>query len=128
MKKILTVSILMVFSAVFLCGQTKPVKKDPSGNWKFEAPYAPEGYTTGTMNFAYADKKYSTAIMFPGSDYKFAGEKVKFANDTVSFVVYIEGDVIAISLKMDDNAKMTGKAISSQGEIPLSLSRQPESK
>ena len=55
MKKILAVSIMLALSVIYLCGQAKPVKKDPSGKWKFEAPYAPEGYTTGTMDFSLAE-------------------------------------------------------------------------
>jgi hypothetical protein len=43
-------------------------------------------------------------------------------------MVYLEGDVIAISLKMENNTKMTGKASYSEGSIPLTLTRQPESK
>lgn len=126
MKKILTVAVILVISAFYLSAQNKADKKDPSGRWKFEAPYAPEGYTTGTMDFAMADNKYTSAIMFPGSDYKFPGERVKFVNDTVSFMVYLEGDVINISLKMEDNTKMTGQAVYSEGAIPLKLTRQPE--
>jgi hypothetical protein len=128
MKKILSVTALLFLSVIFVSAQTDNVKKNPAGKWKFEAAYAPEGYTTGTMQFTYADNKYSSAIMFPASDYKFPGEKVRFVNDSVYFMVYLEGDVIAISLKMENNTKMTGKASYSEGSIPLTLTRQPESK
>jgi len=44
----------------------------------------------------------------------------------LAFVVFLEGDQIAVSLKAENDAKMTGKAVYSQGEIPLTLTREPE--
>jgi hypothetical protein len=41
----------------------------------------------------------------------------------VTFVVIVEGNEVAVSLKAENNAKMTGKAIYSEGEIPLTLTK-----
>jgi hypothetical protein len=123
MKKLIPFAMLIIFSISVASAQTAKVKKDPVGEWKFEAPYAPEEYTSGIVSVSFAEKKYSSTMSFTGSDYKLPCENVKFENDTLSLVVYVEGENVAITLKMEDNAKMSGKAVYSGGEIPLTLAR-----
>jgi hypothetical protein len=123
MRKITTVFMLLLFSASIISAQSSADKKSPLGKWKFEAPYAPEGYTSGIIDVSFAENKYSTAISFAGSDFIIPGDKTKIENDTVSFVVIVEGNEVAVTLKAENNAKMTGKAIYSEGEIPLTLTK-----
>jgi hypothetical protein len=120
--------MISLLSVCVVSAQTDTKKNNPAGIWKFEAPSAPEGYTLGTIDIAFAEDKYSTTIAFAGSDYKIPGENTKVEKDSVAFVVYLEGDNIAISLKAENDTKMTGKAVYSQGEIPLTLTREPEKK
>jgi len=101
---------------------------DPIGTWKFEAPYAPEGYTSGTIVVGMAENKYNSTMVFTGSDYKLTGEKVKFEKDTVSFTIYIEGEDINVTLKMENGTKMAGKAVYSEGEVPLTMTKTVEKK
>lgn len=124
MKKIAMFLFLALLSVSILNGQASKTKNNPVGNWKFDAPYAPEGYTSGVIEVVFADNKYSSNISFTGSDYKIPGEKVKFENDTIDFVVYIEGNDIAIKLKMESSTRMSGKATYFEGEIPLTLLRE----
>jgi hypothetical protein len=124
MKKIVSLAMLLLFSISLTNAQTTKAKKDPAGDWKFEAPYAPEGYTTGKISIGLAEKKYTIAITMPGSDYKINGENVRFENDSLKFSVYIEGENVGVKMKMEDAAKMTGSALSSQGEIPLTAAKQ----
>jgi len=123
MKKLVPFAMLIVFSISVASAQTVKVKKDPVGEWKFEAPYAPEEYTSGTVTVSFAEKKYSSTMSFTGSDYKLPCENVKFENDTLSLAIYVEGENVSITLKMEDNTKMSGKAVYSGGEIPLTLAR-----
>ena len=124
MKKLLTFAMLVLFSISFVNAQTPKTKKDPAGDWKFEAPYAPEGYTSGKITIGFAEKKYTAVISMTGNEYKINGENVKFENDTLTFSVYIEGETVGVKMKMEDPVKMTGAATSSQGEIPLSATKQ----
>jgi hypothetical protein len=121
---ILAISLLSVISA---SAQNSAAKNDPTGKWKFEAPYAPEGFTSGTIEVGFAENKYSASILF-GSEYKIQGEKVTFENDTVNFNVFLEGNDIAIKLKMDSATKMTGKASYFEGDIPLTLTKEVPNK
>ncbi len=124
MKKLLTFAMLVVFSISLVNAQTAKTKKDPAGDWKFEAPYAPEGYNSGKITIGFAEKKYTAVISMTGSEYKINGENVKFENDTLTFSVYIEGETVGVKMKMDEPLKMTGAATSSQGEIPVTATKQ----
>jgi hypothetical protein len=124
MGKIITLFMLLFFSTSIISAQSSPDKKSPLGRWKFEAPLAPEGYNSGSIDFSFAENKYSTAISMTGSDYVITGDKTKVVNDTVTFVVLIDGNEIAISLKQESTVQMTGKAVYSEGEIQLTLSRE----
>jgi hypothetical protein len=123
MKKNLLFIMLMLISLQLVSAQSNQDKKNPVGSWKLEAPYAPEGYTSGTVVVGIAEKKYTTSMSFTGSESKIVGEKVKTDNDSILFSVFIEGQDIKIRLKIEDVSKMTGKAIYSEGEIPLTLTK-----
>jgi hypothetical protein len=123
MRKIFTLIMLLLFSMSIISAQSSKSKIDPVGKWKFEAPFAPEGFTSGIIDVSFAENKYSTSISFTGSDYIIPGDKTKVENDTVSFVVLVEGNEVAVTLKAENDAKMTGKAVYSEGEIPLTLTK-----
>ena len=108
---------------VYLSAQTDSTKNSPLGKWKFEAPYAPEGFNTGIIDVSFAENKYSTAISFAGSDFIIQGDKTKVENDTVSFVILVEGQEVTVNLKAENDDKMSGKAVTFQGEIPLTLTK-----
>jgi hypothetical protein len=124
MKKIILPLLFLLFSISSGSAQTIKESNNPLGKWKFEAPFAPEGYNSGSIDISFAENKYSTAISLTGTDYVITGDKTKVVNDTVTFVVLIDGNEIAISLKQESSVKMTGKAVYSEGEIPLTLSRE----
>jgi len=123
-KSIFTYLMISLFAVCAVSAQTAPKKGNVVGKWKFEAPYAPEGYNTGSIEISFAEEKYSTAISLTGSDYTIPGDKTKVENDTVSFVVLLEGNEIAISLKAESDVRMTGKAVYFEGEIPLTLTKE----
>src|SRR5665811_122376 len=115
--------ILFLMLVSFLCfitvsAQNTP-KNNPVGTWKFDAPYAPEGYTTGTIVVGFAEQKHTTTMSFTGSEYKLPGENVKTPNDSIMFSVFLEGQDIKVVLKMETETKMSGKAVYSEGEVPL---------
>lgn len=121
---ILTLLLLASFAIITATGQTNSQNVKHEGKWKFEAPYAPEGFTTGTIDVKFAEDKYTTSISFPTSGYTLAGEKAKIEKDTLSFTVFVEGQEVVVFLKPDTDQKMTGKAVYFEGEIPLTLTKQ----
>ncbi len=127
-KRIFSFIAILALAVASVSAQSGTKKLDPSGNWKFEAPYAPEGYTTGSIVVGMQEKVRTAAISFPGSDYNIPGEKVKFEGDSLRFEVYIDGSAIGIILKMESMTAMSGKAVTPDGEIPLTLKRESDTK
>lgn len=115
-------TILLFVSALTVTGQQ--TGNDAVGTWKFEAPYAPEGYNSGIILVSNTDNKLTASIGLTGSDYKFPGQKVRFENGQLLFSVYIEDAEISIILKMESNAKMSGNAMTPDGPIPVTLVRE----
>ena len=62
-------------------------------------------------------------MSFTGNEYKLPGDNVKTVNDSIMFSVFLEGQDIKVMLKMVSDTNMTGKAVYSEGEVPLALSR-----
>jgi hypothetical protein len=122
MKKATILIVFLLAVIAVSSGQTTK-KVDPVGSWKFDAPYAPEGYTTGTIVIGLVEQKHTATMSFAGSEYKLTGENVKVENDTVSFSIFLEGQDIKVSLKGDADAKLVGKAVYSEGEVPLTLTK-----
>ena len=121
-NKILTLLMVSFLSVIAVSGQNNG-KNNHVGTWKFEAPYAPEGYTTGKIILGFADQKNTAAMSFTGSEYILQSEKVEVSKDSVIFSIYLEGQDIKVMLKMVSDTNMTGKAIYSEGEVPLALSK-----
>jgi hypothetical protein len=124
MKKNLFVLIVISFIVVTTSAQqANNQKNNPVGTWKFEAPYAPEGYTSGTIVVGLEDQKHTTSMAFAGSEYKLPGENVKAVNESILFSIYMEGQDIKVMLKIENETKMSGKAVYSEGEVPLTLTK-----
>ena len=121
MKKEILLILLVVLNLSFLTAQNNQIKKNPIGSWKFDAPYAQEGYTSGTIIVGLEEQKYTASIAFTGSEFVHKGEQVKAVSDSLLFSVNIEGQEVKVMLKIEDEAKMTGKAVYSEGEVPLTL-------
>ena len=45
---------------------------------------------------------------------------------TLKFLIYVEGMDVSIILNQESESKMTGKAVHSEGEIPITLTKVPE--
>lgn len=123
-NKFLSILVILFITALSVYGQMKPSKTNPAGTWKFEAPFAPEGYQSGTIVVGQAEKQLTAALSFTGNDYKIPGEKVKHKGDSLSFSVYLDGGVISVGLKLESDARMSGVAKGPEGDIPLTLTRQ----
>ncbi len=120
-NKIFTLFIIFSLSAIGVSGQI--ANKNKSGTWKFAAPYAPEGYSSGTIVIGSAEKKDTATMSFGTGEYKLSGENVKVLNDSILFSIFLEGQDIKVMLKIDSDTSMSGKAVYSEGEVPLTLNR-----
>jgi hypothetical protein len=121
--KTFTLLAILLFMVIAVNGQNNNKKTSPVGSWKFDAPYAPEGYTSGIITVGFENQKNTTFMSFEGSDYKIPGENVKSSSDSLIFSVYIENQDVKVLLKIESEAKMSGKAVYSEGEVPLTLTK-----
>jgi hypothetical protein len=78
------------------------------------------------MIFSLAENKYSAGVIFTNFEYKFPGENVKVANDSITFVITLEGTPVNVKLKLEDPLKMSGKAFYPEGTIPVVLTKLPK--
>jgi hypothetical protein len=123
MKKGIILILFAVFCLQYSNSQDIKSKFNSAGSWKFDAPYAPEGYSSGTITIGSAEKKDTATMSFGTGEYKLGGENVKLVNDSVLFSIFLEGQSIKVMLKVDSDTSMSGKAIYSEGEVPLTLSK-----
>jgi hypothetical protein len=123
MKKGIVFILSIVLSLQFITAQNNNIKKSPVGTWKFDAPYAPEGYSSGLIVVGIAEKKPAATMSFTGNELKFPGENVESEKDSLQFSVYIQGEDVKVMLKVENDTLMSGKAIYSEGEVPLSLTK-----
>jgi hypothetical protein len=122
-KKIIFMILCISFFVVSASAQKQ--KNDPAGIWKFEAAYAPEGFNTGTLNVVFRNKAYSASMMFEGSDYNVTAEKVRFEKDLLNYSIFIEGQEVVVQMKFLDPLKMSGRAVYSEGEVQLTMTKVP---
>ena len=120
--RIFTLIIISFLSVIAVSGQAANKNKS-AGTWKFDAPYAPEGYSSGTIVIGSAEKKDTATMSFGTGEYKFGGENVKFISDSVLFSIFLEGQDIKVMLKVISDTSMSGKAVYSEGEVPLTLNK-----
>jgi hypothetical protein len=123
MKRGIVFIMIAILSVSLLKAQKSNVKDGCAGTWKFEAPYAPEGYTSGTIVVSTAEQKHTTTMSFTGNEFKFPGDNIKAERDSIQFSVFIQGEDVKVLLKVENDTLMSGKAIYSEGEVPLSLKR-----
>jgi hypothetical protein len=121
-NRIFTLIIISFLSVIGVSGQIAN-KNQSAGTWKFAAPYAPEGYSSGTIVIGSAEKRDTATMSFGTGEYKLSGENVKVVNDSVLFSIFIEGQDVKVMLKVDSDTSMSGKAIYSEGEVPLTLNK-----
>lgn len=123
MKRVTILMLFMIIGITSISAQNAKPRINPSGTWKFEAPYAPEGYTSGQIVLGKEEKKDIATMSFTGIEEKLTGEQVKIGNDTITFSIYIQGEDIKVTLKPENENKMSGLAVYSEGEVPLTLTK-----
>lgn len=120
MKKTIILLVMSVFSFSLIDAQSN-IKLNPFGTWKFDAPYAPAGYTSGTIIVGKENDTLKASMCFTGIDNKIPGQKVVIRNDSIMFRVFVEGTDVNVFLKMEKDTAMSGKAVYNEGEVPLAL-------
>ena len=98
MKKTLAFITLTMVLGLFSLNTFAFDANDPVGKWKFNAPTAPYGYEQGTIEVTKDGDVFKATMSFTGMEYKFDLEKVKFADDVLTFGLYLDGEDIFFGL------------------------------
>lgn len=122
-RQLVTYGVLLLCLPIYINAQMGSAGREDSkivetytGEWKFEAPAAPEGSTKGDIEIK-ADAVIMTfddAVVFPST-------WVKFRNDSIIYQVDFDATTVVFSLKIIDKNHMTGKAVWEEGESPFIL-------
>ena len=126
MKKIIPFILLFGFFSCVLSAQPVKMKNDPVGKWSFNAPYAPYGYSTGTVDIGYEEKAYTIKMSFTEIGYSFTGENITVKNDSIFFDIWIEGTSVNNTLKIEDDTTITGIAVYFEGTVPYTMKKDLE--
>jgi hypothetical protein len=116
LKSFLLCSILLLGSL----STNAQIKEPYIGNWRFEAPTAPDGYTYGIITF----KKDSVFSAFTDKNYTFPSNWIKVKSDSIIYGSNIDGETVLFSLKVIDKLKVTGNAVWSGGETLMILTKK----
>ena len=115
--------LFLMLGMLFLIGSLpiKAQEKDSYlGNWSFEAPTAPDGYTWGIITF----KKDSSFMKFTDGNYKYPSDWLKVNNDSIKYQTNVDGEIVLFSLRIIDKVKVTGNAVWSYGETLMILTKK----
>jgi hypothetical protein len=117
-------NILCYLAAVLLMSgslsASAQIKEAYIGNWTFEAPTAPEGYTYGIISF----KKDSVIMSFADPNFTFPSNWIKVKSDSIIYESFIDGTPVLFSLKARDKGNVTGNAVWSGGETLMVMKRK----
>jgi hypothetical protein len=96
------------------------IKKTCIGNWSFNAPDAPDGYTYGMIEI----KKDSVNTSFTDMSFKFKSVWVKAKNDSITYKTIVDGVDVLFSLKIENETNINGNAVWYDGETQMILRRK----
>jgi hypothetical protein len=126
MQRIIILFTTICLTFTVLNGQTAKKMVEPTGKWRFEAPYATEGYQKGQIEIKKTADIYSAAISFADTVYKLYANSVKYSAGVINFIINIEGQPINISLSYTHPDTLRGRAFTSEGELPMTLMRKKD--
>jgi hypothetical protein len=122
MKRLIIFIAIASFTAM-AAAQEVQVQKNPLGNWKVEAPYAPEGFQYSKLGVTKVEDKFVVEMNFEDVGYKLMGERVTFIDGVLKFGFWVEEVDVTITFKFNGEDKLEGSAVTVDGEIPMTAVR-----
>lgn len=110
-------TILLFLTITYL--SSAQISKELLGDWRFEAPNAPEGSTNGLVTIS-----TDTVTMAFEGGLQFPSDWVKIKGDSIIYETTFDEDKVRFSLKVIDDQNLEGKAVWDEGETPVYYRRQ----
>lgn len=95
------------------------IKENYMGDWKFEAPDAPPGSTSGNLVI-----KADAIIMSFDDIQEYPSSWIKVRNDSIIYQVKFDQATVVFLLKVIDKDNMSGKAVWDDGETAVILKKR----
>lgn len=121
MKKFLLFLFVTTLLAGSLSAENKQSENALLGEWKFECPNAPYGYTTGSIFLTKKEGKLAGQVKF-SDGYKIDLKNVNFSEGTFKSGIYVDYEYVGLKATID-GTKMKGTADSSEGKLPFTASK-----
>ena len=121
MKKLLTVSALLLMFSICMNAQNADMEKKLKGTWNYTSYEAPYEYQKGKVIFYEEDKEFKAKLDVDG--YIIHARDLKIKEQNVEFIVYVENERVAVKVTLKDN-KMKGTAKTYDGDLALTLEKE----
>ena len=121
MKKLLTVSVLLLMFSICMNAQNADMVKKLKGTWDYISYGAPYEYQKGKAIFYEEDKEFKAKIDIDG--YIIHARDLKIKEQNVEFIIYVESERVVIKLALSDN-KMKGKVETYNEDFNVTLDKK----
>jgi hypothetical protein len=123
-KLFLTLIVLgFVFQNQLLASETN---KEIVGTWNYEAPDAPEGFTTGSMVITEKDGVLSAVLkLADGEEIEFS--TVEYSEGILLMTLLVDYNTVSISCEVKGTT-MTGTVSTPEGDLPITATKEKRKK
>ena len=121
MKKLFVFAILVTIVASTVNAVVAEGINEIVGEWKFESPRAPFGYTAGIIVFSEKEGNLAGEVEFEDG-YKIQLKKVKYTGNVISCELYIEYEHISVEAKVEGK-KLAGTVETLDGELEITAEK-----
>ena len=121
MKKLFTLSAVLLMFSICVNAQNENMEKKLKGTWNYTCKEAPYQYQKGKAIFYEEDKEFKVKIGIDG--YAYHGRDLKITEQDVEFIVYVENELVALKLTLNDN-KMKGTAKTYEADLAITLEKE----
>ena len=112
---------LAFLATTLLHATAMPAIKNVIGEWKFESPYAPDGYNKGSIVITEKEGVLAGEIKFADGT-KVELKDVKFEENILKFGINVEYNYIPIKATFEGN-KMKGAANTPDGDLSFEATK-----
>lgn len=121
MKKFFLFLFVTTLFAGSLSAENKQSETALLGEWKFECPNAPYGYTEGSIFFTEKEGELAGHVKF-SDGYKIDLKNVSLSDDVFKSGIYVDYEYVGLKATID-GTKMKGTADSSEGDLSFTANK-----
>ncbi len=121
MKKFLLFLFVTTLFVGSLSADNKNSESGLIGEWKFECPSAPYGYTAGSIFVLKKEGKLEGYVKF-SDGYKIDLKNIDFSENTFKSGIYVDYEYVGLKATLD-GTKMKGTANSPEGDLSFTANK-----